>query len=52
MASTTEDAGPASGRRLRGCRIVTTSLTARKLLANQLRSIEQVEWTVISGDAY
>lgn len=38
--------------RLRGCRVVTTSLTARVLLANQLRTLEEVEWTVISGDAY
>jgi glycosyltransferase involved in cell wall biosynthesis len=52
MASTTEDAAPVSERRLRGCRIVTTSLTARKLLANQLRSLRQVEWTVVSGDDY
>ncbi len=36
----------------RGCRVVTTSLTARLLLANQLRSLEDVDWTVISGDAF
>ena len=36
----------------RGCRIVTTSLTARLLIANQLRSIADVEWTVVSGDPY
>lgn len=39
-------------RRLRGCRIVTTSLTARVLLANQLRSMPEVDWTVVSGDDY
>jgi glycosyltransferase involved in cell wall biosynthesis len=32
--------------------VVTTSLTARVLLANQLRSLDDVDWTVISGDAY
>ncbi|MBF6555676.1 MAG: glycosyltransferase family 4 protein [Acidimicrobiales bacterium] len=32
--------------------MVTTSLTARVLLANQLRSLDDVDWTVISGDAY
>ena len=36
----------------RGCRVVTTSLTARLLLANQLRSLDAVAWTVVSGDAY
>src|SRR6266849_3784472 len=39
-------------RTLRGCRLVTTSLTARVLLANQLRALKDVDWTVISGDAY
>ena len=32
--------------------MVTTSLTARLLLANQLRSLSEVDWTVVSGDAY
>jgi glycosyltransferase involved in cell wall biosynthesis len=32
--------------------VVTTSLTARVLLANQLRSLDDVEWTVVSGDPY
>ena len=32
--------------------MVTTSLTARVLLANQLRALDDVEWTVVSGDAY
>ncbi len=36
----------------RGCRVVTTSLTARVLLANQLRSLGDVEWTVVAGDPY
>lgn len=38
--------------RRRGCRLVTTSLTARVLLANQLRAMDDIEWTVLSGDAY
>jgi glycosyltransferase involved in cell wall biosynthesis len=38
--------------RVRGCRVVTTSLTARVLLANQLRSLDDFEWTVVSGDGY
>ncbi len=41
---------PSPGRR--GCRLVTTSLTARVLLANQLRALDGIEWTVVSGDAY
>jgi len=36
----------------RGCRVVTTSLTARVLLANQLRSLPGIDWTVVSGDRY
>ena len=32
--------------------MVTTSLTARVLLANQLRSMPEIDWTVVSGDAY
>jgi glycosyltransferase involved in cell wall biosynthesis len=35
-----------------GCRVVTTSLTARLLLANQLRSLADIDWTVVSGDPY
>ena len=37
---------------LRGCRVVTTSMTARLLLANQLRSLTDISWTVVSGDAF
>jgi glycosyltransferase involved in cell wall biosynthesis len=48
MASTA-NAVPAARR---GCRVVTTSLTARLLLANQLRSLGEIEWTVVSGDAF
>ena len=33
-----------------GCRVVTTSLTARVLLANQLHRLPDVRWTVVSGD--
>ncbi len=38
--------------RKRGCRLVTTSLTARVLLANQLRSLTEIDWTVVCGDRY
>ena len=37
---------------LRGCRVVTTSMTARLLLANQLRSLKDISWTVVSGDPF
>jgi len=36
----------------RGCRLVTTSLTARVLLAHQLSAVKDVTWTVVSGDDY
>ena len=40
-------------RRTTGCRVVTTSLTARLLLANQLRALaDEIDWTVVSGDVY
>ncbi len=39
-------------RRTTGCRVVTTSLTARVLLANQLRCLTDIDWTVVSGDPY
>src|SRR5579872_1512206 len=37
---------------VRGCRVVTTSMTARLLLAQQLRAIDDVAWSVVSGDAF
>ena len=37
---------------LRGCRVVTTSMTARLLLAEQLRALDDVSWSVVSGDAF
>jgi glycosyltransferase involved in cell wall biosynthesis len=37
---------------LRGCRVVTTSLTARLLLRHQLRALSDIDWTVVSGDPY
>jgi glycosyltransferase involved in cell wall biosynthesis len=37
---------------LRACRVVTTSLTARILLANQLRSLQEIDWTVVTGDPW
>jgi glycosyltransferase involved in cell wall biosynthesis len=52
MPSTSEAATTPPPARRRGCRVVTTSLTARVLLANQLRSLDGIEWTVVSGDAY
>jgi glycosyltransferase involved in cell wall biosynthesis len=46
----TDVQGRPESRRLRACRIVTTSLTAQILLANQLRSLNEFDWTVVSGD--
>jgi len=45
---------PHGGERatVRGCRVVTTSMTARLLLANQLRSLPEISWTVVSGDEF
>jgi glycosyltransferase involved in cell wall biosynthesis len=40
-----------SGAR-RGCRVVTTSMTARLLLGHQLRALDEVSWSVVSGDAF
>jgi glycosyltransferase involved in cell wall biosynthesis len=37
---------------LRGCRVVTTSMTARLLLSRQLRAIDDVAWSVVSGDGF
>ncbi len=37
---------------LRGCRVVTTSMTARLLLDHQLRALDEISWSVVSGDAY
>lgn len=37
---------------VRGCRLVTTSMSARVLLAGQLRALDGIDWTVISGDPY
>jgi len=36
----------------RGCRVVTTSMTARLLLDHQLRAIDEVSWSVVSGDPF
>lgn len=52
MVSTSGPDTGRPGRRMRGCRVVTTSLTARVLLAHQLTAIDDVEWTVVSGDPY
>jgi glycosyltransferase involved in cell wall biosynthesis len=45
-------ASPSARRRLRGCRVVTTSLTARVLIRHQLQALDEVDWTLVSGDAY
>ena len=52
MASTAHAEHVAPSGAQRGCRVVTTSLTARLLLANQLRSLGEIEWTVVSGDTF
>ena len=48
----TSNAAPRNQARRVGCRVVTTSLTARVLLANQMRALDDVDWTVVSGDAF
>jgi glycosyltransferase involved in cell wall biosynthesis len=50
----TMDIRPETGRleAVRGCRVVATSMTARLLLANQLRSLDEMSWTVVSGDSF
>lgn len=55
MRATTSvyDDGPvAAARTMRGCRVVTTSESARLLLMSQLLAMEDIEWSVVSGDAY
>ena len=37
---------------LRGCRVVTTSMSARLLLGHQLQALDDVTWSVVSGDAF
>jgi glycosyltransferase involved in cell wall biosynthesis len=51
MSTTRAAAGNGLGAP-RGCRVVTTSLSARVLLANQLARLSEIDWTVVSGDAY
>ena len=36
----------------RGCRVVTTSMTARLLLKNQLRQLREISWSIVSGAAF
>lgn len=45
---------PAVGGRptLTGCRVVTLSMSARLLLAGQLRALTEIRWSLISGDGY
>ncbi len=53
MASTSGAVPGGPAHRKTGCRVVTTSLTARLLLANQLRALaDEIDWTIVSGDAY
>ena len=42
---------PATARP-RGCRVVTTALSARLLLAGQLKVLDDVEWSVLAGDEF
>jgi glycosyltransferase involved in cell wall biosynthesis len=37
---------------LRGARVVATSMTARLLLANQLKNLTETCWTVVTGDNF
>jgi glycosyltransferase involved in cell wall biosynthesis len=37
---------------MRACRVVTTSLTARVLIRRQLEALDDIDWTVVSGDTY
>ncbi len=36
----------------RGCRVVTTSMTARLLLRNQLKALDDISWSVVTGDEF
>ena len=38
--------------RARGCRVVTTALSARLLLAGQLEVLDDVDWSVLAGDEF
>lgn len=37
---------------IRACRVVTTSMTARLLLAGQLGALSEISWSIVSGDAF
>ncbi len=43
---------PSVRPRLQGCRVVTTSLTARLLIRHQLQALDEIDWTLVTGDAY
>jgi hypothetical protein len=45
-------AAPRPAARIRGCRAVTTAESARLLLMSQLRALDDIEWTVVSGDVF
>lgn len=44
--------GTESSTTLRGCRVVTTSMTARLLLSHQLRELDEISWSVVTGDLF
>lgn len=52
LADPTHGAYGAQRRTVRGCRLVTTSASARILLDGQLRALVAIDWTVVSGDDY
>jgi len=50
--SPTTAASPSARPRMRGCRVVTTSLTARVLIRHQLQALDEIDWTLVTGDSY
>lgn len=51
-SSTAADVALPGAAQMQGCRVVTTSESARLLLMSQLRAMDDIEWTVVSGDAF
>ncbi len=45
-------AAGAASPSLAGCRVVTASISARLLLAGQLRRLTEIRWSVVCGDEY
>ncbi len=53
LATSPAAEAPAAGvAKVQGCRVVTTSESARLLLMWQLRNVDDIEWTVVSGDPF